>query len=113
MSVKVRDVAFVRFDAPDLAAMEAFLTAFGMTRAERDEHTLYMRGTDDEGFVHVTHLGETPRFAGVAFEAGTADDLDTLARDFEFSEPGALDGPGGVRLLARPLRPHGRALDRR
>ncbi len=99
MSVRVRDIAYVRFEAPDLDAMETFLVAFGMTRAARDDKTLYMRGTDDEGFVHVTQLGETARFAAVAFEADTVDDLDTLSRDFGFSVPAPLDGPGGGHVV--------------
>lgn len=56
-----------------------------MTLAQRDATTLYMRGTGDEGFVHVTHLGEMPRFLGVAFEVDAIDDLHTLASEFEFS----------------------------
>ena len=100
MSVRVRDIAFVRFEAPDLDEMEGFLTAFGMARAARDERTLYMRGTDDEGFVHVTHVGQTPRFAGVAFLADSVDDLHTLSSDFGFSEPTELDGPGGGLVVS-------------
>lgn len=110
MSVRVRDIAFVRFEAPDLDAMETFLTAFGMTRAARDDQTLYMRGTDDEGFVHVTHLGETPRFAGVAFLADTVDDLHALSRDFGFSEPTELDGPGGGQTV-RATDPSGHSVE--
>jgi catechol 2,3-dioxygenase-like lactoylglutathione lyase family enzyme len=99
MGVRVRDVAFVRFEAPDLDEMETFLTAFGMTRAARTGTELYMRGTDDEGFVHVTHLADTARFAGVAFEADTVDDLRTLTRDFGFSEPADLAGPGSGQMV--------------
>ena len=99
MSVNVRDIAFVRFRAPDLDEMEAFLTAFGMQRAGRDERTLYMRGTDDNGVLHVTHLGGTPGFAGVAFEAESLGDLDTLTRDHGFSGASDLDGPGGGRVV--------------
>ena len=36
--IKVDDIAFVRFTAPDLDAMETFLVDFGLTRAHRDEH---------------------------------------------------------------------------
>lgn len=97
MSVRVCDIAFVRFQAPDLDAMEAFLTAFGMQRAARDARTLYMRGTDDEGFVHVTHLGDSPRFIGLAFEAATTADLDVLTQHHGFSPAADLDGPGGGR----------------
>ena len=110
MSVKVRDIAFVRFRAPDLDAMEAFLTAFGMQRAGRDERTLYMRGTDDEGFVHVTHLGDTPGFAGVAFEAESLDDLDALTGDHGFCDAVDLEGPGGGRVV-HALDPNGHRVE--
>ena len=33
MGIKVQDLAFVRFSAPDLDTMESFLTDFGMARA--------------------------------------------------------------------------------
>ena len=99
MSVKVCDIAFVRFNAPDLDAMETFLTTFGMQRAARDERTLYMRGTDDEGFLHVTHRNDTAGFIGVAFEAESLDDLDALTRDHGFSVATNLEGPGGGRVV--------------
>ncbi len=69
MTVNVRDIAYVRFNAPDLDVMEKFALTFGLQRVARDERTLYMRGTDDDGFVHVTHLADSPGFAGVAFVA--------------------------------------------
>ena len=78
MGIKVQDVAFVRFRAPDLDAMEEFLVDFGMVRADRTKDTLYMRGTDGDPFLHVTHRGEAG-FAGVAFEAASPGDLETIA----------------------------------
>jgi hypothetical protein len=33
MGIKIHDVAYVRFSAPGLDAMEAFLTDFGLVRA--------------------------------------------------------------------------------
>lgn len=106
MAIKVRDVAFVRFQAPDLDTMEEFLRAFGMQRAARDETTLFMRGTDDEGFVHVTHLGDDARFIGLAFEAESVDDLAVLTRDDDFTEATDLAGPGGGRVV-RAVDPNG------
>ena len=58
MGIKIHDIAYVRFSAPDLEAMEAFLTEFGMVRAERTSAALYMRGLDKDPFLHVTHRGE-------------------------------------------------------
>lgn len=99
MTINVRDVAFVRFNAPDLDTMEQFATAFGLQRAARDEHTLYMRGTDDDGYVHVTHRCDAVGFAGVAFLADAQDDLDKLTREHGFSPSTELDGPGGGRMV--------------
>jgi len=97
--IKVTDIGFVRFRAPDLDAMEAFAVDFGLTRADRSEETLYLRGTDGDPFLHVTHRGEAG-FAGVAFEAASVDDLQTIARA-EGVPAERFDGPGGgyaVRL---------------
>ena len=105
--IRVRDVAFPRFSAPDLDVMEAFLTAFGMHRAARTDDALYVRGTDADHHVHVTHLGE-PGFVGLAFDA-TREDLDVLA-DATGTGVEPLDEPGGG--WAVHLRdPDGRVVD--
>lgn len=98
--VRVADVAFVRFAAPDLDRMEDFLIEFGLVRSERTNDTLYMRGTDDEGFVHVTHLDDDAGFVGLAFLAESIGDLDTLAALDHFSPPVELEGPGGGRVVS-------------
>jgi catechol 2,3-dioxygenase-like lactoylglutathione lyase family enzyme len=95
--IKIEDVAFVRFRAPDLDAMEKFLLDFGLVRAGREPDALYMRGTGPEPYAHVTHRGE-PGFAGVAFRAGSRGDLETLARA-ENKEVTKLDGPGGGSVV--------------
>lgn len=107
--IKVTDVAHVRFRAPDLDRMEAFLTDFGLTRSARSERALYMRGTDPVHHVHVTELGE-PAFLGVGLRAASAADLETIAR-----APGAgpveeIDEPGGGRRV-RLTDPNGIAIE--
>ncbi len=42
--IRVTDVAYARFEAPDLDPMETFLVDFGLIRQHRDDDTLYMRG---------------------------------------------------------------------
>lgn len=89
--IRVDDVAFPRFQAPDLDEMEAFLRSFGMLRSARTEDALYMRGTDPDHHLHVTHLGP-PAFLGLAFVA-SRDQLDVLATATgtaveELGEPG-------------------------
>ena len=42
-TIKVRDLAWARLHAPDLDAMEEFLTHFGLIRAARTPTALFMR----------------------------------------------------------------------
>jgi catechol 2,3-dioxygenase-like lactoylglutathione lyase family enzyme len=102
--IKADDIAFVRFTAPDLDKMEAFLTDFGLARAHRDADTLYMRGAGGDPYLHVTHKGD-PGFAGVAFKARSLDDLAAFAKSQD-AKVETLDGPGGGKV-ARVKDPDG------
>lgn len=106
--IKVSDIAFPRFRAPDLDRMEAFLVAFGMHRAARTEEALYMRGTSAAHHVHVTHQGE-PAFLGLAFWATSAKELEALAAATG-KKVEALDEPGGGSVV-RLHDPDGRQID--
>jgi catechol 2,3-dioxygenase-like lactoylglutathione lyase family enzyme len=97
MGIKIQDIAYVRFSAPDLNEMEEFLTDFGMVRTERTGDALYMRGLDGDPFLHVTHRGE-PRFVAAGFEAASIQDLEILARE-EKASIQRLDGPGGGSVV--------------
>src|SRR5215469_8870165 len=97
MGIKIQDVAYVRFSAPDLDEMEAFLTDFGMIREERTSEKLHMRGLDGNPFFHVTHRGE-PRFLAAGFAATSIEDLETLALE-EKASIQRLDGPGGGSVV--------------
>ena len=77
--IKVTDVAYARFRAPDLARMEGFLKDFGLTRSFRTETALYMRGTDSEHHLHITELGQ-PAFLGFAFNAASEEDLQIISK---------------------------------
>jgi catechol 2,3-dioxygenase-like lactoylglutathione lyase family enzyme len=92
--IKVRDVAYVRFGAPDLDAMERFLTDFGLVVTAREPDRLFVRATDPEPYVHVTERGEAG-FRGVAFEAGSAEDLVAAAKLPGASPVEKIDAPGG------------------
>jgi catechol 2,3-dioxygenase-like lactoylglutathione lyase family enzyme len=98
--IKVKDLAYGRLRAPDLDAMEEFLTHFGMTRAARTPNALYMRGTDPAHHLHVTENGD-PRFVGFAYYAASEEDLHRIAKAPGASGVEAIDEPGGgqrVRL---------------
>ena len=99
--IKAVDLAYGRLRSPDLDKQEEFLTAFGMVRADRTKNALYMRGTDAPHHIHVTELG-APKYVGIAFHAGSMDDLEKLSRAPGASSIESIDEPGGgnrVRLF--------------
>jgi catechol 2,3-dioxygenase-like lactoylglutathione lyase family enzyme len=98
--IKVKDLAYGRLRAPDLDAMEEFLTHFGMVRSARTPNALYMRGSDPAHHLHVTEKGD-PRFVGFAYSAASEEDLHRVARAPGASPVEPIDEPGGgqrVRL---------------
>jgi catechol 2,3-dioxygenase-like lactoylglutathione lyase family enzyme len=103
--IKVRDIAYGRLRAPDLDAQEAFLTEFGMIRAERTNDALYMRGTDGDPFIHVTEKGD-PGFVGFAYHAASEDDLKHLSKTPGASGIENMDEPGGGQRV-RLTEPNG------
>ncbi|MBW2447573.1 MAG: VOC family protein [Deltaproteobacteria bacterium] len=96
--IKVSDIAYVRFGAPDLDGMEKFLGDFGLAVTTRDDSRLFARGSDPSPYVHVTELGD-PGFRGVAFEAATAEDLAAAAKLEGASAIEKLDAPGGGQCV--------------
>jgi catechol 2,3-dioxygenase-like lactoylglutathione lyase family enzyme len=103
--MKVMDMAYGRLRAPDLEAQEEFLTHFGMVRAERTKHALYMRGTDPAHHIHVTEKGE-PGFVGMAYSAASAEDLERVSRVPGASGVEDIDEPGGGKRV-RLTEPNG------
>ena len=78
--IKVQDVEYVTFSAPDLARMREFLSDFGMADSgQSDPNVLRMRGSGEAAFIHKTHLG-SPGFVGVALRARSVEDLENLAK---------------------------------
>lgn len=103
--IKVTDLAYGRLRAPDLDLAEEFLTHFGMVRADRTNHALYMRGTDPAHHIHVTEKGD-PGFVGLAYYAASLDDLKRLAKAPGASGIEAIDEPGGGKRV-RLTEPNG------
>ena len=103
--VKVTDIAYGRLQSPSLDEAEEFLTNFGMVRAERTKDALYMRGTDAEHHIHVTHLGP-PKLIGLAFFVENEDDLKKFATVQGASGIEHIDEPGGGKRV-RINDPHG------
>ena len=92
--IKVQDIAYVRFGAPDLDKMQQFAADFGFTLTARENDTLYHRGTDSSPYAHVTELGDAG-FRGAAFEAASAADLVAASKIEGASEIEKIEAPGG------------------
>jgi catechol 2,3-dioxygenase-like lactoylglutathione lyase family enzyme len=90
--IRIEDVEWVRFTAPDLDEMERFLIDFGLVRAERTEDALYMRGSDAEPWIHETRRGEAG-FVGIGFRAASAEDLEAAA---------AMEGASALEPISEP-----------
>ncbi len=90
--IKVEDIAYVRFGAPDLERMEQFLSDFGLRVNTGPDGALYSRGTDPSPYLHVCEPGEAG-FRGVAFEARSAEDLKAASQ---------LEGAGPVEKIEAP-----------
>ena len=103
--VKVTDLAFGRLQSPSLDQAEEFLTIFGMHRAERTKDALYMRGTDPNHHIHVTHLGPS-KFVGLCFFVDNEDQLKQFAKAPGASGIENMDEPGGGKRV-RISDPHG------
>jgi len=102
---KAHDVAYVRFRAPDLAAMHAFLTDFGMRDAAIEKDRLFMRGCGPSPFVHVTERADAPGFAGFGIWVPDLTALERIAAH-DGVDIVPLDAPGGG-MFARLTDPDG------
>jgi catechol 2,3-dioxygenase-like lactoylglutathione lyase family enzyme len=96
--IKVQDIAYVRFAAPDLDVMQRFASDFGLVLTARENDTLYHRGSDPSPYVHVTELGDAG-FRGVAFEAASAEDLAAASKLEGASPVEKLEEPGGGQVV--------------
>ncbi|WP_099022019.1 VOC family protein [Mycolicibacterium palauense] len=74
--IKVRDIAWLEFEKPDLLRAEAFARAFGFPVAQRAPSEVHLRGTDAGCPCVLLRRGPHSRFAGVTFRAD--DELDVL-----------------------------------
>ena len=105
--IKVEDIAWVRFAAPDLDLMEEFLNDFGLVKVQRTDDRLFMRGHGAMPVSHVTERGAA-RQIGFALTARSRTDLERVALAYKVQigqrhEPGGgesatLEDPDGNRV---------------
>lgn len=102
--IRIRDIAWIRLQSPDLSQAETFLTDFGLAISERTDTTLYMRGTDPHHHIHITELGP-PKVLSVAFHADSLADLQRLSNEADdASDVEEIKEPGGGKRVR--LRSH-------
>jgi catechol 2,3-dioxygenase-like lactoylglutathione lyase family enzyme len=96
-TIKIEDIAFVRFRVPDLAEMRAFLVDFGLAPTEESERRIVSRGLGEAPVLHIAELGE-PRFIGIGLKAASLEDLGRLA-EAEGVAMAPFDAPGGGEVV--------------
>lgn len=96
--VRVKQLAYVRVEAPDIAEAEKFLNEFGLQVAERANGRTYFRGTDAEAPCYILSQGPG-RVTAIAFEADSLEDLAKVSALSESSEIEALDEPSGGQCV--------------
>ncbi len=106
--IKIADIAHVRFTAPDLEQMRAFLEDFGLTAQVWEDGCLYARGAGTAPFLHVTAPGPAG-FTGLGLRAESLEDLEILAAA-EGAVIEDLKAPGGGKAV-RLTDPDGRLVE--
>jgi catechol 2,3-dioxygenase-like lactoylglutathione lyase family enzyme len=96
--IKVRGLAWLEFEKPDLDRTELFARDFGLAVHARTADTLLLRAARAGTPCQLVRRGERSRFVGAAFEATDSYDLDRLARATGGSVE-ALDQEGGGRAV--------------
>lgn len=77
---KVRDLAWLQFEKPDLDRAEIFARDFGFAVASRTRDELRLRGSLPGSDALVIRRGPSSRFVGPVFRAAATEDVERLAR---------------------------------
>jgi catechol 2,3-dioxygenase-like lactoylglutathione lyase family enzyme len=96
--IKVRDLAWLEFQKPDLDRAERFAHAFGFTTSSRTPDELQLRGTDPGSQCVLIRRGPRSRFVGPAFAAAERADLLRLAEATGRTIAPLPDSLGGVTV---------------
>lgn len=77
--IKVRDLAWLEFEKPDLVRAAAFARAFGFSTVRQSADELQLRGTDAGSPCVIIRRGPRSRFVAPAFAAQDRADVERLA----------------------------------
>lgn len=96
--IRVKQLAYVRVEAPDIAKAEKFLDEFGLQLVERSNQKTYLRGTDAQAPCYILSQG-AGSVTAIAFEADSLEDLQKVAELPEASQIKSLDEPCGGHVV--------------
>lgn len=96
--IKVRDIAWLEIEKPDLLRAEAFAQAFGFSTALRTDDELHLRGLETGAPCLVVRRGTRSRFRGVAFAAHDGRDVMRLAEATGITARPLPDSVGGLSV---------------
>ncbi|KDE98232.1 2,3-dihydroxybiphenyl 1,2-dioxygenase [Mycolicibacterium aromaticivorans JS19b1 = JCM 16368] len=96
--IKVRDLAWLEFEKPDLTRAETFAHAFGFTTELRTDRELHLRGADSGTVCVIIRRGPRSRFVGPAFAAHDVADVQRLAAATGTLTRQSPDSIGGVTV---------------
>ena len=96
--IKVRDLAWLEFEKPDLVRAEAFAKAFGFATVLHTRDELHLRGIDVGSPCVIIRRGPRSRFVGTAFAADDRAGLERLAKATGAKIRPLPDAIGGVAV---------------
>ena len=104
--MRATDLAYVRYQTPDLSRLETFLLDFGLHPAVPSSgKRLLMRGSGPEPYIYEAVLGSEPRFLGAGLKVASRADLAALARLPGSSAIEPVTGlPGGGERVRMRMR---------
>ncbi len=96
--IKVRDIAWLEFEKPDLVAAEKFAAVFGFSTSLRTHAELHLRGTFAGSPAVIIRKGPKSRFTGPAFRAESDDDVLRLAERLGETVAPLPEAIGGITV---------------
>ena len=96
--IKVRDLAWLEFEKPDLVRAGAFAKAFGFGTVLHTDDELQLRGTDPGSPCVIIRRGPRSRFVGLAFAAQDKADVERLANATGARTRALPEAIGGVAV---------------
>ncbi|MFZ2174275.1 MAG: VOC family protein [Rhodococcus sp. (in: high G+C Gram-positive bacteria)] len=96
--VKVRGLAWLEFEKPDLIRAEGFARAFGFATTVVTPDELHLRGTDAGAPCAIIRKGRRSKFVGMAFAAAERGDVLRLADATRRTVSPLPDSLGGITV---------------